>query len=112
MPVVVVILTALGLVTPAFLRAKRRHAIVLLTVLACILSPGDYFQLSLLLLAPLVLLYEVSIVLSTMVVRRRTEAGRDDDRSPENAVPLLFVVGMATAKWRNRRRPTVAVDRA
>ncbi len=109
LPVVVVILTSLGLVTPAFLRAKRRHAIVLITILASILSPGDFISVTLLLMAPLVLLYEVSIVLSTMVVRRRASGNAD---GAENSVPLLFVVGMATAKWRNRTRPTVAVDRA
>ncbi len=111
LPVVVVILTSLGLVTPAFLRAKRRHAIVLITILASILSPGDFISVTLLLMAPLVLLYEVSIVLSTMVVRRRADRSDDADGA-ENSVPLLFVLGMATAKWRNRTRPTVAVDGA
>ena len=110
LPVVVVILTSLGLVTPAFLRAKRRHAIVLITILASILSPGDFISVTLLLMAPLVLLYEVSIVLSTMVVRRR--AGQDTDGPPEQSVPLLLVLGLATARWRNRRRPTVVVDGA
>ncbi|RMH18297.1 MAG: twin-arginine translocase subunit TatC, partial [Gemmatimonadetes bacterium] len=41
LPVVVMILTALGLVTPGFLRRKRRHAIVAITALASLLSPGD-----------------------------------------------------------------------
>ncbi len=111
LPVVVVILTSLGLVTPAFLRAKRRHAIVLITILASFLSPGDVFQVTLLLMVPLILLYEVSILLSAMIVRQRAKA-EADDRPPDDAVPLLFVLGMATARWRNRRRPTVAVDGA
>ena len=112
LPVVVVILTSLGLVTPAFLRAKRRHAIVLITILASFLSPGDVFQVTLLLMVPLILLYEVSILLSTMIVRRRANAAEGDNRPPDNAVPLLFVLGMATARLRNRRRPTVVVDGA
>ena len=41
LPVVVMILSALGLVTPEFLRSKRRHAIVAITVAASFLTPGD-----------------------------------------------------------------------
>ncbi len=110
LPVVVVILTSLGLVSPAFLRAKRRHAIVLITVFASILSPGDYIQITLLLMGPMILLYEVSILLSVMIVRRQKKAEYDANGPPENAVPLLFVLGMATARWRNRRSATVAVE--
>jgi sec-independent protein translocase protein TatC len=73
LPVVVMILSALGLVTPAFLRAKRRHAIVVMAVLASILSPGDFIGLMLLLLGPMVLLYELGILLSAMVRRERVE---------------------------------------
>ena len=112
LPVVVVVLTSLGLVTPAFLRAKRRHAIVLITILASFLSPGDVYQITILLMVPLILLYEVSILLATMIVRRRANRVEDDDRPPEDSVPLLFVLGVATAKWRNRRHPTVVVDGA
>jgi sec-independent protein translocase protein TatC len=110
LPVVVVILTSLGLVSPAFLRAKRRHAIVLITVLASIITPGDVFQITLLLMGPLILLYEVSIVLSTIIYRKRSRSEENADRPPEDVVPLLFVVGLATARWRNRRNATVAVD--
>ena len=112
LPVVVIILTALGLVTPAFLRAKRRHAIVLISILASLLSPGDVFQIMLLLMVPLILLYEVSILLSVMIVRRRADGAEGADGPPENSVPLLFILGMATARWRNRRHPTVVVDGA
>lgn len=77
LPVVVMILSALGLVTPEFLRRKRRHALVVITVLASLLSPGDAVQVTVLLMGPLVVLYEVSILLSKMIYRgkaRRSEA--------------------------------------
>lgn len=109
LPVVVLVLTSLGLVTPAFLRAKRRHAIVLITVLASFLSPGDYISVTLLLMAPLILLYELSIVLSVFVDRRR-RARLDSTGPPEESVPFLSVLGLTTARWRNRRQPTVTVD--
>ncbi len=71
LPVVVLILSVLGLVTPAFLRAKRRHAIVIVTVVAALLSPGDMVQVTVLMMVPLVLLYEFSIWLSVLMWRRR-----------------------------------------
>lgn len=71
LPVVVLILSALGLVTPEFLSSKRKHAIVIITVVASVLTPGDVITLTVMMMAPLVLLYEFSIVLSKLVTRRR-----------------------------------------
>ncbi len=86
LPVVVMILSALGLVTPAFLRAKRRHAIVTITILASFLSPGDVIAVTVLLMAPLVVLYEVSILLSAVIYRRRENRMADVSGPPEGAV--------------------------
>ena len=74
LPVVVLILSALGLVTPEFLAAKRRHAIVAITVVASLITPGDVLTVTLMMMVPLFLLYEFSIVLSRMVARRRSDA--------------------------------------
>jgi sec-independent protein translocase protein TatC len=74
LPVVILILSAMGLVTPEFLASKRRHAIAIITVLASVLTPGDVITLTLMMMVPLVLLYEFSIILSRMVTRRRRVA--------------------------------------
>lgn len=71
MPVVILTFTALGLVTPEFLAAKRRHAIAAITVVCALITPGDVITITILMMVPLVLLYEVSIGLSKMIVRRR-----------------------------------------
>lgn len=71
LPVVILVLSALGLVTPAFLRAKRRHAFVLIAVLAALLSPGDVISVTVIMMAPLYLLYEGSIFISVMMWRKR-----------------------------------------
>jgi len=71
LPVVILILSSLGLVTPEFLASKRRHAIVIITVLASVLTPGDVITLTLMMMVPLILLYEFSIFLSRLVTRRR-----------------------------------------
>jgi sec-independent protein translocase protein TatC len=85
LPVVIMILSALGLVTPAFLRAKRRHAIVIITVLASLLSPGDVVTVTALMMVPLILLYEFSILLSVVITRRR-QTGDIGGDPPEGGV--------------------------
>jgi sec-independent protein translocase protein TatC len=88
LPVVVMILSALGLVTPEFLKSKRRHAMVLITVLASFLTPGDLITLTVMLMVPLFFLYEFSIFLSRMIWKRkraREEAEASSD-PPEGSV--------------------------
>jgi len=75
LPVVVMVLSALGLVTPEFLKTKRRHAIVAITILASLLTPGDIATL-VIMAVPLVFLYEFSILLSRMIWKRKEEADR------------------------------------
>ena len=72
LPVIILTLTVLGLVTPEFLAEKRRHAILGITILCAFITPGDVVALTVLMMVPLILLYEVSITLSKMVVRRRS----------------------------------------
>lgn len=88
LPVVVMILSALGLVTPEFLKSKRRHAMVLITVLASFLTPGDVITLTIMLMIPLFFLYEFSIVLSRMIWRKKRarEAADASSAAPEGTV--------------------------
>jgi len=63
LPVLIYFLSKLGLITPAFLRQYRRHALVILMVLAAVITPPDIMSL-ILVTFPLMLLYEVSIKVS------------------------------------------------
>jgi sec-independent protein translocase protein TatC len=74
LPIVILLLATLGLVTPEFLRRYRRHALVLCVVTGALLSPGDLLWTTLLLAAPLYVLYELSVILTVMVYRRRRKA--------------------------------------
>jgi sec-independent protein translocase protein TatC len=87
LPVVVMILSALGLVTPEFLKSKRRHAIVLITVLASFLTPGDVITLTIMLMVPLFFLYEFSILLSRRIwKRKRAREEEAASEAPEGSV--------------------------
>src|SRR5213083_1499925 len=70
LPLVVVILTALGLVTPQFLARSRRYAVAVAAVAAAFLAPPDALSMLVGILL-LLLLYEVSIWCSRVVTRRR-----------------------------------------
>lgn len=88
LPVVILVLTSLGLVTPQFLASKRRHAMVGITILASAITPGDVVTLTLVMMVPLMLLYELSILLSRLVYRRRQrrEEARFAAAAPVGAV--------------------------
>lgn len=88
LPVVVMILSAMEIVTPAFMRRTRRHSIVAITVLASLLTPGDIAS-TLLMMAPMVILYEISILISVVIYRRKAERERDlvaSEEPPAGAV--------------------------
>jgi sec-independent protein translocase protein TatC len=94
LPVVIMVLSAMGLVTPAFLRSKRKHAIVLITVLASFITPGDVITLTIMMMVPLVLLYELGILLSMGIYRRRKEREETDETRYEASLePPAGAVG-------------------
>ena len=78
LPVVILVLASLGLVSAKFLAAKRRFAIAASAVLAALLTPGDAITVTVFMTGPLILLYELSIVLARLVERRRARASLQD----------------------------------
>jgi sec-independent protein translocase protein TatC len=78
LPIVVVGLTALRMVTPRVLSRFRRHAFVGCLVLSAFVTPGsDPVSLAALTL-PLYLLYELSIILSSILYRRMSRRASSD----------------------------------
>ncbi len=74
LPVVVLILSAIGLITSQFLRSKRRYAVAGMAILAALITPGDAITATVVLMGPLLLLYELSIGLAVLVERSRRRA--------------------------------------
>lgn len=71
LPIVILALTAFGVVTPSMLTKFRRHALIGCLLLAAIITPGQDPTSLFALTVPLYLLYEGSIVLSRYVYRRK-----------------------------------------
>jgi len=71
LPIVIISLALLGLVTPKFLNKYRRHAIVVCVIIGAFLTPGDLVWTTIAMAVPLYLLYEVSVLLTVIIHRRR-----------------------------------------
>lgn len=71
LPIIVYFLSKVGLITQAFMRKYRRHAYVLLLIVAGVITPPDVFS-QMLVFLPLLILYEVSVYFSRSVERRKT----------------------------------------
>lgn len=74
MPVVLVVLALIGVITSDTLRRFRRHALVVLAILSAILTPADVATM-LMMLTPMMLLYELSIWLIRWLVPARERSG-------------------------------------
>lgn len=70
LPVVVFFLSKIGILTPAFMREKRRFAIVIILLLAAVITPPDWFSIWLVAI-PLVILYEAGILISAKALKER-----------------------------------------
>lgn len=70
LPLLVWVLTGIGLVTPEFFRQNRKYAFLCIFVISALLTPPDVVS-QVLMAAPLLLLYEISIFVSKAVAWRR-----------------------------------------
>lgn len=69
MPVVIMFLTKLGIVTPISLRKMRKIAYFVLVVIGVLISPPDFLS-DVLIIIPLFVLFEISIVVSSVTLKR------------------------------------------
>ncbi len=69
LPFISYILSKIGLLTPAFMRFYRKHAIVFLLIVAAVVTPSTDLVTQLIIGLPMILLYELSIWISVHVNR-------------------------------------------
>lgn len=70
LPMVSFFLSKIGILKPSFMKKYRRHAIVIIFIAAAFLSPGTDPVSMIVLAVPLVILYEVSIIISKLSVKK------------------------------------------
>lgn len=70
LPMISYFLTKLGFLTPAFMRHYRRHAIVVILIIAAIVTPTPDVVTQSLLAAPMFVLYEISILVSKFAQKK------------------------------------------
>lgn len=91
LPVVMYFLTKIGIVSPAFLRKSRKHAIIIILIIGAIVTPSADPLSQALISIPLYLLYEISIFISAGVVRKKEkeEAAEkaEEDKLKEQSSP-------------------------
>ncbi|MCG1036627.1 twin-arginine translocase subunit TatC [Polaribacter sargassicola] len=69
LPVLIYFLTKIGLVTPEFLKKYRKHALVVVLILAAIITPPDIAS-QVIVAIPILILYEISIKVSKFVIKK------------------------------------------
>ena len=69
LPILMYILTKIGLITPESLRKYRKYSIIIILILSAIITPPDVVS-QIIVAIPILILYEVSIFISKMVIKK------------------------------------------
>ncbi len=70
LPILIYILTKVGIVTPQMLRKYRKFSLVIVLILSAIITPPDIAS-QIIVTIPIVILYEISIYISKAVIRNQ-----------------------------------------
>ncbi len=73
LPILVYFLTLFGLLTPQFMRKYRKHAVVVILIVAGVITPSPDVTSQMLVAFPLYFLYEASIFVSHFVIKRKAK---------------------------------------
>lgn len=85
LPVIIFFLTKIGIVTPGFLRQYRKHAIVIILIVGAIVTPSADPLSQALISLPLYLLYEISILISASVIRKKAREEAEEKLKEQSA---------------------------
>lgn len=76
-PIFSYFLSKVGIITPQFMKTYRKHAYVVMLLLSAVITPPDIFS-QVLVCFPLVFLYEIGIMISRYVVKKREKEMEED----------------------------------
>ena len=79
LPVLIFFLTKIGLITPEFLKKYRKHALVVVLILAAIITPPDIAS-QVIVAIPILILYEIGIKVSKRVIKKQQKDAQKSSR--------------------------------
>lgn len=77
-PMLAFVLTGLGVLSPEILRKIRCYAIPIIFTIAAVITPPDIVS-QFMIAVPMIALYELSILISSVVAKRRANRSEDDE---------------------------------
>lgn len=83
LPIFAFFLARLGLISADLLRRQRKFAIVLIFIIAGVLTPGPDIFSQLLMAGPLLILYELSVLICHLFGKKRSDEAADDAGVPQ-----------------------------
>jgi len=101
LPILVFFLTLFRIVTPAFLWNNFRYAVLVIAILAAVVTPTTDILTMMIFMAPMLVLYLLSIGVSAAVVsKREKEAGTSPAAASTRVIAIgVLVAGAATLLW-------------
>ena len=74
----ILVLTKIGVITPKFLQEYRKHAVVVILIVAAIITPSPDMISQILVAIPLYILYEISILVSIRIYNKKQAEVKND----------------------------------
>jgi sec-independent protein translocase protein TatC len=84
LPIIVFVLSKIGIITPKFMRDYRRHAFIIILIIAGVVTPSPDMISQILVMIPLVILYELSIGVSARVQKAKLADEMASDGMEDN----------------------------
>jgi sec-independent protein translocase protein TatC len=113
LPLIIIILSWLGVIGPADLHRFRRYSIILAFIAGAVLSPGADLLSMVMMTIPLLVLYEVGFAGAVIIERRRRAASQPLTGGTLGLLLLLCLAGTGTAEAQvpsGQRRPPAGAD--
>jgi sec-independent protein translocase protein TatC len=89
LPLVILLLSLLGIVTPEMLKKSRKYAIVGIFVFAAVITPTTDAVSMMMLAGPVMALYEIGVLISKAVWRKRARRDAEPEEEEEEPEPEL-----------------------
>ncbi len=83
LPLVLMLLVYLRIISAAFLRRHRRTFVIINAIASAVLTPGDIVVMTAIVMVPIPLFYELSIVFALMIEHRRARAAAATAAEPD-----------------------------